>query len=341
MHPVRFFRQSLKRVEASRRSSSSWKNILFFALLPVIFLELLFGGKLWFYESDDYYKRIAFYLAYVTLLWVLFVLRRMIEFRPLPMNRKDIIDMLTDEIFEDARGGKRIRMSKLRKWCRSRMIRSAEGRDYWKVTFIMSHLNHLLFRNSVHSQDSSEKFSRNLSHARANGKTIRILSRRVNKETSEISIKDETDWVGFSHIIPISRSTYEKYTTVGGGNAGIEDIYFSDEYVCKPGEDAFALLLFTVAINPTMVKELDKDPEGETDPQSIGRAYHDLYLMVVEHICDLFDSNVLRSNEVWVVAQAFHPKVAVVLKDIGFEHVSQARTADNEPLYRMKVILKR
>jgi hypothetical protein len=130
---------------------------------------------------------------------------------------------------------------------------------------------------------------------------------------------------------------------------GIEDVKFTSDYVCRPGEYIHALLVFTIAVDAKLVRQLEVvEPEGRLSRlasmfwtrrrfrRRLRQAEADLYTMAAEHIAELVSHQRLSSRECLVLAQAFNRRAAATLEAFGFRSLG-SRSADGEELYELRI----
>lgn len=288
---------------------------------------------------------------------VVWLLRNLGERRPLPVGRDDDLRELADTIFEpgkSASGAHRLRRIRLK--TRRRVVAATS-----KILLEeMTDLNCRLFSQSVHGQEYEQKLFRNRSHVEKNPHVIRLIglspSGRVRMRTlPHATPTDSTsgkagEWIGFSHIIPISKETYLRYICHSENSMGIEDVAFPKDCVCGPGERAFAFLIFTIALDgfmvrrwetPTATNLLSRLRNRHSDRwrrhEILRNAERELYIMAFEHLRELYPHHADGSQETRIVAQAFKQSTGEALKVLGFSELENLFTADGEPVYELKV----
>jgi hypothetical protein len=198
---------------------------------------------------------------------VLWGVRHALEKRPTPIERVERIRRLAARLLHAPRAGetaRRLKMAQAKS--PNRKIRPANTRE---LVAIMTRMNCKLFARSVHGQGFVEKMERNLAHTKKNPWVIRLLGmtksgieRMRTAGGNDYQEAGEFPAVGFSHVLPISKATYDKYVIKKNGQPGIEDTAFSADHICGPCEKAYAFLVFTVAIDAAYIRkwELGANP---------------------------------------------------------------------------------
>jgi hypothetical protein len=82
-----------------------------------------------------------------------------------------------------------------------------------------------------------EKSERNRSHIRKNPYTLLLI-----KAFKSDQFEPRDEYIGFSHVIPLSREGHEAYC-----RGHIPDNFLGPEVICAPGQPARSLLLFSIA----------------------------------------------------------------------------------------------
>jgi len=329
------------------------------AALAVLVVIAVVGdiAEVWLLELKDIVLPLAVALGSLAYSLVVWSLRVALERRPGPTERVSDVVALSRLIFEpgDERPGHRT----LRRF-RPRAEREIRSVDSPLLVEAMTRLNCRLFEQSVHGQHFHEKLARNASHVARNGHCIRLLGmseagrKRIralsDAERERIPPVARLEWVGFSHILPMSASSYARYVRRSEAERGIEDIALGGDHVCRPSETAEAFLIFTVALDGRLVKRWEPPlatgfwarfkgllSDFRLHANRVRRAEQTLYVMAFEHLMELAHYHLGAAREARVIAQAFAPSSARSLRALGFVPIEGARTADEEPLFELMV----
>lgn len=170
----------------------------------------------------------------------------------------------------------------------------ATGDEIGKI----AELNKKAFHRTIWDTGQEQKFQRNSAHFKKNNLCF-------------FSIKNINEIVGFTHIIPINKSTWDKY------KAGkISDIGFGDYFIVPPQKQAiddtpFGLLIFTIAITENIDK-FKNDPA-----KSYGRQRGDLLTKaIVIHVNKFCESIFVNQRIVPIMFQAMNDNIIQIFKDM-------------------------
>lgn len=105
-----------------------------------------------------------------------------------------------------------------------------------KLARISGTLNHELFKETPWEDTLENKTNRNIAHSLKNNKTITLIS------------DEEGNYIGFTHILPVSLFTWNSYI-----NGDISDLDFSDSFITSENneyrdESAYGIILFSIGI---------------------------------------------------------------------------------------------
>ncbi len=351
----RVLHSAMKLIKRVPNPESLWQEhrLKALGLLTVVFLLQQIGrDSLLIWDLKTAISGIASTAVICIFYLLLWCVRHGLEKRPSPLERVVKIKRLVDSVLYDMQPGESARRLKFQRTkFSSRLIKSADTRD---LTAIMTRMNCNLFEDSVHGQGFVEKMARNLSHAKKNPKVIRLLGmtdagvKNLHSNGSQLEQMELGRFpaVGFSHVIPISKATYDIYVIREKGGPGIEDVNFPAEHVCAPCEKAYAFLVFTAAIDAARIRRWELGPPvnwgqavkgGRSKLWHLLKAERELYLMLFEQLRELATLHLTGEQECLVLAQAFKGRAEKTLQQFGFKKIEGAHTADNEPLYQMKI----
>lgn len=201
-------------------------------------------------------------------------------------------------------------------------------------------LNCAAFSGSAYADSFERKYRRNGSHQRQNPRSLMLVA--YKRTRADVTNNDL--YIGFTHLIPISESTYLNYI-----NGKINDNDFSAALVCRPTEIAYAIIIFSIGIDRYKLKQIIKDRNLNIldrflskiglPPFRIGDMYEaefNLWIGLWYHLKELLNTQTFYNSPVVLVAQSLNSKVAQVLKSIGFEQL-EGLSADGEYLFQLKV----
>jgi len=307
----------------------------------VIFLSLFLGCLFWrkwiphpllMEEKDSIFPLIPAGV-FVTGFVLYQGIRYFLEKRPAPLQTRRDVHNLAKVLFKIETGTTCTRVIRR---IRLKSDRSVVTVDSPELIKIMTRMNCHLFTNSVHGQSYEAKLARNQEHAARNPNVIRMLGVReaereriaslTKAEKTNIPEIQRAPWVGFSHILPISESTYHAYVWPDEEHERIEDITFSADRICPVGKEAYAFLVFTVALDGPLVRRWEVPPFGGTRllarknlrRERLVRAEQDLYLMVFDHLRALANLHNPGKRECRILAQSMLGTTAQVLDALGF-----------------------
>jgi hypothetical protein len=354
---AKMLRTILKGIKVVPYPAALWKEHrlkLLFLLVFILVLERLGKESFLAWDAKDAIADASSIGVLFLLYLILWSARLVLEHRPSPLERRSEIKELAATVLFAKQPGEQSRRLSLVRSNTSRIIRTA---DTSELVSTMTRLNCDLFSRSVHGQNFGEKLERNLAHMRKNSRVIRLLGMSSSgilnlQESGDDSAQEFQLFpaIGFSHIIPINQTTYNQYVVREKSGPGIEDVDFSAEYICAPNEKAHAFLIFTIAIDPALIKRWELNSQlgkmagwRETFQGSRSKLWHmlkterELYIMALEHISELAQRHTDPKQECLILAQAFKRRAEGTLLEFGFQKLEGARTADNEPLYQLKL----
>jgi len=277
-------------------------------------------------------------------------IRHLLEKRPNPLQTRRDVQALTKNLLKtetDAACTRVVRRIRLKP---DRIVAPVDSLEFLKI---MTRMNCELFMRSVHGQSYEAKLARNQAHVARNPNVIRLLGMRADDRLRIESLSPaevanipeiRTPWVGFSHILPISEPTYHAYVWPDE-QSRIEDITFPTERICPVGTEAYAFLLFTVALDGPQIRRWEVPPlngsnflEGKNlRRERLVRAEQDLYLMVFDHLRVLAKIHSSNKRECRILAQAMLGTTEKILEALGFKELKETRTSDDERVYELVV----
>jgi hypothetical protein len=356
---LELFRFALTRIKKVPNASGFWRlhRVAIAGLLALLILLPLVNYK-WHtpFTAQAMLKALEPLAGLLVLYILLQRIRQLLEKRPTHFERRQEIEELARMSFHKSPLDANCKRVKIRRVKTQRVIRVANTEE---LVAQMTLLNCKGFARSVYGTRFENKYRRNLDHVGKNAHVIRLLGmmetgkralRALSEEEKEtIEEEDRIPWIGFSHIIPINETTYHRYLCYQPSDRGIEDIGFPAEHVCAPCETPYAFLVFTVAMDPKLILRWElgqRDRFAAVLNDSRSPMYHvlkterELYLMVLEHIRELAILHGCTDKKCLLLAQAFKPSTEKMLQALGFTRVDDARTADSEAVYQMKVLFK-
>ncbi len=117
-----------------------------------------------------------------------------------------------------------------------------------ETAHIVSNLNVRAFKMSSWKASFEEKHQRNLSHIKKNCLSMMFVK----------SLTDENHILGYTHIFPISRGTWEKYIAGGISDNEMDENYIASDQPNQPSyKKPYGLILFSIA-NVSYDTELQK-----------------------------------------------------------------------------------
>lgn len=179
-----------------------------------------------------------------------------------------------------------------------------------KTAALSADLNVKAYKNSAWSTNFNDKFQRNLSHIRKNNLSIMFVKSLLSDK-----------YLGYTHILPVSKRTWERYL-----DGKISDNSFSDNYIAaddvneKSYKQPYGLILFSIA-------SVFYDQELERGPVERREEVSDLYEQAVAfHLKSYLNTQFKSQNLVEVLLQNMGKDYLDFFK--GFSPKSNRLSAD-------------
>ena len=209
----------------------------------------------------------------------------------------------------------------------------------------VARVNCAAFKGSSFEDTFDEKYRRNGSHFRKNKYSVMLMSLKtnVNRVNGDTPKGGDIKWVGFTHLLPITEGTYNKYL-----DGKISDVDFNADDVCDLEKEAYAIIVFSLGLDRFTLKKLHKRgvitrldrllsrigiaPHSNTTLQN---AESDLRIGLFYHLQTLlrYQKPTIQGT-MRLVAQSFNPKIVDVLHEAHFRNLSK-RSKDGEDLYEL------
>jgi hypothetical protein len=202
-------------------------------------------------------------------------------------------------------------------------------------------LNCAAFASSTFADSLAAKLRRNGSHQRRNPFVIMLMAHEKPAGPDDAA---REAFVGFTHLIPITEGTYNEYIA---GKIGDND--FNADLVCRPDEEAYAIIVFSLGLDRWRLKEIIQGRRLNAfdgflagigvPPFWVGDMYdaeRRLWAGFVHHARQLMENQRFAGLPVTFLAQSFNLKVERVLKEVGFVQLP-GLSADKEYLFELKV----
>lgn len=200
-------------------------------------------------------------------------------------------------------------------------------------------LNSSSFLGAARKDTQENKLRRNHAHQRKNPFCLMLVSDKYKPNNS-------FSFVGFTHLIPVNETTYNRYLT---GEIGDNDLM--PELVCALDEPAFAVIIFSLGLERYRLKQVFKNkPNGKFDrllskvglppfrANAMYTAEFDLWVGLIYHLRLLLQNQKIVQWPATILAKSFNSKVTHMLEGAGFSKREEV-SADGEALFELKLTL--
>lgn len=152
--------------------------------------------------------------------------------------------------------------------------------------------------------------------------------------SQQIKASSVLNFIAYTHLMPVNKTTYEQYMT-----GELLDSDLSADFVCRPDEPAFAILLLSIGLDRYRLKQLFKNrTQGQFDrflarlglppfsTNDLYQAEYDLWVGVIHHLRQLLQHQTTMQAATRIVAHPFNGKIEQLLLAAGFNKPNTAKT---------------